>query len=58
MVGGGRVKTIALVLVPYLQSGDRALASVYAVAFVGSALLVFFLFEGIIHALRKGDASR
>lgn len=58
MVGGGRVKTIALVLVPYIQSGDRALASVYAVAFVGSALLVFFLFEGIIHALRKGDASR
>ena len=24
MVGGGRVKTIALVLVPYIQSGDRA----------------------------------
>ena len=55
MVGGGRVKTIALVLVPYIQSGDRALSSVYAVAFVGSALLVFFLFEGIIHKLQKGD---
>ena len=57
MVGGGRVKTIALVLVPYIQSGDRALSSVYSVAFVGSALLVFFLFEGIIHNLQKGEDS-
>lgn len=57
MVGGGRVKTIALVLVPYIQSGDRALSSVYSVAFVGSALLVFFLFEGIIHKLQKGEET-
>ena len=58
MVGGGRVKTIALVLVPYIQSGDRALSSVYAVAFVGSALLVFFLFEGMIHAFTKRGVSK
>lgn len=58
MVGGGRVKTIALVLVPYIQSGDRALSSVYAVAFVGSALLVFFLFEGVIHAVTKRGGSK
>ena len=57
MVGGGRVKTMALVLVPYIQSGDRALAAVYSVAFVGSALLVFFVFEGIIHSLQKGGAT-
>ena len=55
MVGGGRVKTIALVLVPYIQSGDRALSSVYSVAFVGSALLVFFLFETLIHSAQKED---
>ena len=55
MVGGGRVKTIALVLVPYIQSGDRALSSLYSVTFVGSALLVFFLFESIIHKLQKGE---
>ena len=58
MVGGGRVKTIALVLVPYIQSGDRALSAVYSVAFVGSALLVFFLFEGIIHTAEKAGASK
>ena len=57
MVGGGRVKTIALVLVPYIQSGDRALSSVYSVAFVASALLVFFLFEAFLHSVRKeGDS--
>ena len=55
MVGGGRVKTIALVLVPYIQSGDRSLSSVYSTAFVGSALLVFFIFEGIIHRIQKGE---
>ena len=58
MVGGGRVKTIALVLVPYIQSGDRALSSVYSVAFVGSALLVFFVFEGMIHMLQKEGDTR
>ena len=58
MVGGGRVKTIALVLVPYIQSGDRALSAAYSVAFVGSALLVFFLFEMMIHYTRKGGAAK
>ena len=53
MVGGGRVKTIALVLVPYIQSGDRALASAYSVAFVGSALIVFFMFEALTQKLQK-----
>ena len=55
MVGGGRVKTIALVLVPYIQSGDRSLSSVYSTSFVGSALLVFFIFEGIINRIQKGE---
>ena len=57
MVGGGRVKTIALVLVPYIQSGDRALASAYSVAFVGSAMIVFFIFEALIHRLQKEGAA-
>lgn len=55
MVGGGRIKTIALVLVPYIQSGDRALSAVYSVVFVGSALLVFFLFEALIYKTQKGE---
>ena len=57
MVGGGRVKTIALVLVPYIQSGDRALSSAYSVAFVGSAMIVFFIFEALIKKLQKEGAA-
>lgn len=53
MVGGGRIKTISLVLVPYIQSGDRSLSAVYSVAFVGSALLVFFVFEGFLYKIQK-----
>jgi len=57
MVGGGQVRTIALVLVPYIQSGDRSLAAGYSVAFVGSALLTFFLFEGVVHWFEKRGVS-
>ena len=49
LVGGGRIKTLALVLVPYIQSGDRALSAIYSVVFVGSALLVFVIFEALIY---------
>lgn len=55
LVGGGRVKTIAVVLVPYIQSNDRPLAAVYSVAFAGSALIVFAVFERLIHQLERGE---
>ena len=58
MVGGGRVKTISLVLVPYIQSGDRSLSAAYSVAFVGSALAVFFVFETVIHVYQKRGGNR
>ena len=53
MVGGGRVRTLALVLVPYIQSGDRSLSAIYSVTFAGSALAVFFVLEGLLHLLQK-----
>ena len=56
LAGGGKVKTLALVMVPYIQSGDRALSSIYAVTFVGSALIVFFMFEALIHRI-VGDTK-
>ena len=58
MVGGGRVKTLALVLVPYIQSGDRALSSTYSTVFVGSALLVFFALEWAIKRSEKRGETR
>lgn len=56
LAGGGKIKTLALVMVPYIQSGDRALASIYAVVFVGSALIVFFIFEAVINRIIKNEA--
>lgn len=47
LIGGGRVKTFSIVMVPYLQSGDRTIASVYSVMFLGITLVVFAVFEWI-----------
>lgn len=47
MIGGGQVKTFSIVMVPYLQSGDRSIASVYSVLFLVVTLSVFGLYEWI-----------
>ena len=54
MAIGGRINTISLVLVPYIQGGDRSLASVYAMAFTLSALGVFAMLELLIYNVNKG----
>jgi putative spermidine/putrescine transport system permease protein len=45
MIGGGKIKTLSIVMVPFIQSGDRTIASSYALVFVVSTLLIFLLFE-------------
>ena len=47
IIGGGNVKTFTIVMVPYLQSGNRNIASIYGVIFLGVTLLVFTVFERI-----------
>ena len=47
IIGGGNVKTFTIVMVPYLQSGNRNIASIYSVIFLGVTLLVFTVFEKI-----------
>ncbi len=47
LIGGGQIKTFAIVMVPYLQSGDRNIACVYSVIFLGITLAVFGIFESI-----------
>ena len=54
IIGGGRINTISLVLMPYIQGGDRSLASVYAMAFTLSALGVFAMLELLIYNVNKG----
>lgn len=47
LIGGGRVKTFTIVMVPYLQSGDRNIACAYSVIFLGITLIIFAVFEKI-----------
>lgn len=55
MIGGGKVKTFTIVMVPYLQSGDRNIACVYSVIFLGVTLIIFGLFEWIAGRWTKNN---
>lgn len=48
MIGGGRIKTLSVVMVPFIQSGDRSIASSYAILFMLSTFVVFILLESSI----------
>lgn len=50
LIGGGRVMTLSLVMVPFIQSGDRTVAAVYSLVFIGVTLLVL---AGMEWGLRK-----
>ena len=58
LVGGGRVKTFSVVMVPFISGGDRTLASVYALLFVASTALVFALFELLVRRLTRPRGTK
>lgn len=45
LIGGGAVRTFAVVLFPYLSSGDRTIAGAYGLAFILITFAVFLFFE-------------
>ena len=45
ILGGGKVKSLSLIMVPYIQSGERNLASAYGLIFLSSSFLLFFLLD-------------
>lgn len=45
LIGGGQVKTFTIVMVPYLQGGDRNIACIYSVIFLAVTFLVFGIFD-------------
>jgi putative spermidine/putrescine transport system permease protein len=47
IIGGGNVKTLSTVMVPFIQSGDRVLSASYSVVFVVSTLIVFGVIQWI-----------
>lgn len=45
LIGGGNVVTYPMMMVPYIQSGDRAMASAYSLVFIAVTLVILFLIE-------------
>lgn len=54
LIGGGKIKTFSVIMVPFISGGDRTIASSYALMFLGSSLLVFLLFEYVVKKLVVG----
>lgn len=51
LIGGGNVRTFTVIMVPYLQNGDRTLAAGYSMLFLVVTLLVFILFRRILQVI-------
>lgn len=57
MIGGGNVRTFTIIMVPYLQSGDRNIACIYSMIFLGITLLVFGVFDWIARRFLKNQGG-
>lgn len=57
MIGGGKIKTFTIVMVPYLQGGDRNIACIYSVIFLGITLVIFGVFEWIAGKCSKQNST-
>jgi putative spermidine/putrescine transport system permease protein len=57
IIGGGNVITFSMMMVPYLQSGDRTIASAYSMVFIISTLIVFIIFERSVKKFRKDESG-
>ncbi len=55
LIGGGRVKTFSLIMVPYIQSGKRNFASIYALIFLIITIIIFIIFDFLSRYLIKGN---
>ena len=53
MLGGGKVKTLAIIVMPLITGSDRTISSAYSVMYILSTLLVFLLFQRISAIMSK-----
>lgn len=56
LIGGGRIMTLPLVMFPYIQSGDRVMASSYSLVFIGTSLLMLLLLERTVKTYYKTES--
>lgn len=55
LIGGGNVVTLSMVMFPFIQSGDRTLASVYSVVFITTTLVVLVIVERVVKNFYKSE---
>ena len=53
LIGGGRIMTLPLVMFPYIQGGDRVMASSYSLVFLITSLLFLIFLEKIVKSYYK-----
>lgn len=53
LIGGGKVKTFAIVMFPYLSGGDRNMASTYSLVFLGITIIIFGIFQMAVSRINK-----
>jgi putative spermidine/putrescine transport system permease protein len=53
LIGGGKVKTISIIMVPFIAKGDRSIGSAYALVFIFSTLAVFIVIKKIFQRICK-----
>lgn len=54
LLGGGNVRTYTVIMVPFLQGSDRAIASAYSLMFLLVSLGVFLIFEFFVKRFYAG----
>lgn len=55
LLGGGNVRTYAVIMVPFLQGNDRTIASAYSLMFLLVSLGVFMVFEFFVKRFYVGE---
>ncbi len=53
IIGGGKIRTFTVVMVPYLHGGERSISAVYSLVFLGICVTVFALFEWAIAKMMR-----
>ncbi len=51
LIGGGKIRTLSTLMVPFISKGDRTIGSAYALVFVFSTLTVFIIMDRLIKSL-------
>ncbi|MGO5053241.1 ABC transporter permease [Lachnospiraceae bacterium LCP25S3_G4] len=57
LIGGGRIQTFTIVMVPYLQGGDRNIACIYSTIFLGITVIIFAGFEWMAGRWNRNNAK-